>query len=99
MFRMVSNYFFKGCLFDIIDVVGVVIVYFVSMFVVGYSNFVSVQNDDVIIGIYVWSVFCFVFIVQVMSQFSSQMVQSFIGCVNNILVVFYGFWFSCKSFY
>ncbi|SUH13184.1 Uncharacterised protein [Salmonella enterica subsp. enterica] len=55
---------------------GVVIVHFVSTLVAGYSNFVSVQNDDVITGIYVRSVFRFVLTAQATSQFSSQTAQS-----------------------
>ena len=76
----------SGRLFDTTDVAGVVIVHFVSTLVAGYSNFVSVQNDDVITGIYVRSVFRFVLTAQATSQFSSQTAQSFTGRVLRFLV-------------
>lgn len=72
---------------------GVVVVHFVFALVAGNSNFFCVQNDDVITGINVRSVFRFVLTAQATSQFSSQTAQSFTGRVNNIPVAFYGFWF------
>lgn len=94
--RMASNHLFKGRFFKTTDVATVTVVHFVSTLVASYRNFVSVQNDDVITGIYVRSVFRFVLTAQAQSQFGSQTAQSFTGRVNNIPVAFYGFWFSCK---
>jgi hypothetical protein len=65
-----------------------VVVHFVFALVAGYSNFFCVQNDDVITGINVRSVFRFMLTAQATSQFSSQTAQSFTGRVNNIPVAF-----------
>ena len=82
--RTAGNHLFKGRYFDTTDVAGVVVVHFVFALVAGNSTFFCVQNDDVITGIYVRSVFRFVLTAQATSQFSSQTAQSFTGRVNNI---------------
>ncbi len=70
--RTAGNHLFKGRLLDTTDVAGVVVVHFVCTLVAGYSNFVSVQNDDVITGIHVRGVFRFMLAAQATSQFSSE---------------------------
>lgn len=54
--------------FDVVWVVSVLVIVFVCVFFVGYLNFFSVDDDDVVVVIYMWSERCFVFVVQVYSN-------------------------------
>lgn len=59
----------------------------------------GVDDDDVVVGVNVWSVFRFVFVMQVVGNFGCQMIQGLVGSVDDELVVLYSFWFCGIGFY
>ncbi len=76
---------------------GVVIVHFVRTLVAGYSNFVSVQNDE-ITGIHVPGVFRFVLPRRRRASSVTERPRSFTGRVSNIPVARFTV-SGCKSFH
>lgn len=51
-----------GVVFDVVWVVGVLVVFFGIVFVVGYLYFVGVDDDDVVVYVYVGGEGWFVFV-------------------------------------
>lgn len=92
-------YFFEVGFVDIVWIIGVVIVFFIFGFIIGYGEFFDISNDDKIVGINVWSVDSFVFVMQVVGNFGSEVVEYFVCGVYYKLFVFYFMWFGGKCFY
>ncbi|MNO32298.1 hypothetical protein D3C76_222840 [compost metagenome] len=75
------------------------VVHFVSGFSTGNTNLLGVDDDDVVAGVNVRSVFWFVLATQTASDFGSQTTQGLTSGVNYEPVALYCFRFSSKSFH
>ena len=60
----------------------VTVVFFAFKFVTCHTQFVCIDNDDVITSINVWRVFRFMFATQAACNFGCNTTQNFIFCVN-----------------
>lgn len=87
------QYFFSCVGFLAVGVIGVVLVFFLVQFVVGKLDFVCVDNNDVIVCIYVWCVGRFMFFMENRSNFGIYMANYFVFSVDDVLFVFYCFFF------
>lgn len=89
----------QGFGFQVVDVIGEMVIYFVLQFFVGDGNFFCIDDDQVVVGINVWGVDWFVFVMQMVGQFGGEMVQGFVFGVDEVLVVLDGFVFGSESVY
>ena len=96
-FRLLGNQAFEVGRLDTAWETGVTVVHFVACFVAGYTNLLSIDDDDVVAGINVRGVFRLVLATQTAGDFSGQTTQGLTSGVDDKPVALNCFRFCSKS--
>lgn len=85
--------------FDVVWVIGMMVVMFVVVFVVGEDNFFGVDDNNVVVSVDMWGEIWVVFVVKMYGDERCQVVNNSVFCVDYNLFVFDFCWFCGVSFY